>query len=304
MTESVGSQGFIGIGKESEAGSAVEPTVYLAFDSETLAEAIDRAEAEGITGTRGRSKLRSVQTLKKPGGGFSLSGIKVEDLPLLLELALGGAATGGSLGSIGLTETLSTFTVVVFKNVKKFTYAGCKMGKASLSSSASNQLLRLSVENIVAMTEAIADNDLTPSYVSTQRPLTHRDSTLSVDSTPIAVEEIRIDVENTLDDNLFRNSQTRLYVAENDRKVGGQITVGWNSDNYTSALALFYSGATGAITVSWTDGTRTLAATLPYVYFTGETPQIGGRGVMNMNLPFEAKDSADGANDSLVIVLS
>jgi len=304
MGESTGNKGFIGFAKETEAGEAVEPTVYLAFDSETLAEAIDRAEAEGITGTRGRSKLRSVQTLKKPGGGFSLSGIKVEDLPLILELALGGAATGGSLGSIGLEETLPTFTIVVYKNVKKFTYAGCKMGKASFSSSASNQLLALAVENVVAMTEAIADNNLTPSYVSTQRPLTHRDSTLTVDSTPIAVEEIRIDVENTLDDNIFRNSQTRLHISEDDRKVGGQAVIGWNSDNYTNALAKFYSGATAAIAVSWTDGTRTLAISLPYVYFTGETPQIGGRKVMNMNLPFEAKDSADGANDSVEIILS
>jgi len=306
MGESSGSQAFIGIGKEAAEtpGEAVEPTVFFAFSSETMGQAIDREESEGIAGTRGRAKLRSVQTLKKPGGGFSVEGLKAENLPLLLELGL-GAFSGSVLGSGTLTETLSSFTVVVYKNVKKFTYAGCKIGRLRFSSSKSAQLLKLDVEDIVAMTGTPDDKGaLAPSYLETQRPLVHRDSILKIDSTPTPVEELTFEIENTLDAELFRNSQTRLAVPEEDRKVSGNLVVSWNTATYASGLAKFLSGETAEVEGYWTDGTNTLKVIFPYVYFTGETPKVGGRGVMTLPLPFEAKDAADGANDSMQVILS
>lgn len=299
-----GSSGFIGIGLESDGGVAVAPTVYLPFDSETFATTIDRAESEGITGSRSRPKLESVQTLKKPGGGFVCSGVNAQALPILIEAVMGGSVAGGSTGACALAEALSYYTVVVYKGVKKFTYAGCKVGKLTLSSSKGAQLLKADISGIVAMSEAIAANDLSASYTRTQRPLTHRDSVLKIDTAAIPVEEISIEIENVLDADQFFNSQERLAVPETDRKVGGSVTPPWNADAYTAALTKFYSGETAAIEATWTDGTHGLVVSLPQVYFTGTTPQIGGRGVMNLPAPFEAKDSVAAANDSVGIVLS
>lgn len=304
MSESVGYKGQLGLGKETTPGTPVAPTVFLAFESETFKNEIERAESAGIAGTRGRSKLRSTQTKKRPGGGFVLSGTKVEELPLLLELAF-GTFSGGSLGSTALAEALPSFTVEIDKVARRATYAGCKMGLLRLASSSGDQLLKLEAENIVAMSEAIsADAATTPVYTETQRPLVHKDATLTVDTEELHIEEVSLEIENTLDDDLFRNSQTRLAVPELDRRVGGAITSSWNADAYTHALAKFYSGTTAAVVVSWTDGTRTLSVSLPYCYFTGETPSIPGREVMTLSLPFEAKDSADGAADAIQITLS
>jgi len=304
MSESAGYKGQLGLGKESEAGTAVEPTHFFAFSSETFGQEIERAESEGITGSRGRARLRSVQTLKRPGGGFVIEGVKAEDLPLLLELAMGNALTGGSEGSVQLAEALPSFTVEVDKVVKVFTYAGCKMGILRFSSSYSDQLLKVEAESIVAMSEAVSDPPATTgAYLNTQRPLVHRDSTLTVDSTEFDVEEVSVEIENVLDDALFRNSQTRLEVPEMDRQVSGRASVSWNSETY-AALSKFTGGEAAVLSLSYTDGTRTVTFSLPQVYFTGETPKIAGREVMTLPLPFEAKDSADGAADSIEIVIT
>jgi len=304
MTESAGYKGQLGLGKETTPGEAVEPTHFFAFSSESFRSEIERAESEGITGSRGRSKLRSVQTVKRPGGGFTVEGVKAEDLPLLLELALGTAPAGGSEGSVVLAETLGSFTVEVDKVAKVMTYAGCKMGLLRLSSAYSNQLLRLEVDQVVAMTEAVSGGPATSgSYLNSQRPLVHRDSTLLVDESELNVEEVSVEIENTLDDALFRNSQTRLAVPEMDRRLSGRITVSWNADS-AAAFAKFTGGETAALALSYTDGTHGVQIALPYCYFTGETPQIGSREVMTLALPFEAKDSADGAGDAVEMVIS
>jgi hypothetical protein len=219
--ESVGTLAVVGIGIEQTPGVAVSPSFYMLMNSETMGNVIEVFKDNGIAGTRGRAKIRRAQTVQKPGGGITREGISHEHLPLLLQLAC-GAWSGGSttLGSATLKETLPTATIRVYKNVKEFVYAGCKIGSLKLSSSATAQPLKCELNNIVAMTEAKLDRTMpAPVYPSTERALQHRDLVMTLDAAASPIEEAEVEIVNVFDENVYRNSQTRLCVQELDRNV-------------------------------------------------------------------------------------
>jgi hypothetical protein len=303
--ESVGTLAVVGIGLEITPGLAVSPSFYMLINSETLGNVIDVFEDNGIAGTRGRAKIRRAQTIQKPGGGITREGISREHLALLIQLALGNW-TGGSngIGSGTLTETLPSATIRVFKNVKEFVYAGCKIGSLKLSSSGTAQPLKCELSNITAMTEAVLDRTMgAPVYPATQRALQHRDLTMLIDSVALPIEDVELEVANTFDEAVFRNSATRLAIPEIDRKVSGRITLPWNSDTYAGPLTKFYSGAAASLSLAWRDDVNNgLRAVMNNVFFTGETPKVPGRTIMTLPLPFDARDSADGANDAITII--
>jgi hypothetical protein len=305
--ESVGTLAVVGIGIEQTPGVAVSPSFYMLFNSETMGNAIEVFDDNGIAGTRGHAAIRRVNTTQKPGGGLVREGISREHLPVFLQLAL-GAWSGGSttLGSGTLKETLPSCTIRVFKNVKEFVYAGCKIGSLKLSSSATSQPLKCELSNIVAMTETIVDRTMgAPVYPATQRPLVHRDLVMTIDNVATQPEDVEIEIVNGLDEGVFRNSITRLSIPEIDRRVSGKVTLPWNADTYANQLAKFYSGAAASLSASWADASlNTVKALLGNIFFTGETPKVPGRTIMTLGLPFDARDSVDGANDSIQIILA
>jgi hypothetical protein len=300
----MGYKGVIGVGKESVEGQAVAPAFFFPFNSHTFGKQIDRAEATGMNGSRGKSQTRSQQTLNKSGGGFVYEGVKATELPIFIEMSHGAWSGGTSyFGSGTLTETLPTYTFVVWDGVERHTYAGCKAGKITFASSKGSQLLKVTMENIVALTGVPTSDPLIPtSYVSDGKPLVHCRSTLKIDTVSTPVDDFQFTLENVLDADEFFNSQDRQAVPEEDRNVSGSVTLPYNSTTYAAALAKFYSGAVAAITQEWTDGSYTAKLIMNTVYFTGQTPGIDGRKAVMLTAPFEARDSADGANDAVSYV--
>lgn len=78
------------------------------------------------------------------------------------------------------------------------------------------------------------------------------------------------------------------------RKIGGQLDVEFNSlsgfyDTFaadtTTTLELIFTGPLIASTFHYS-----LAVLIPAVKFDGETPEVGGPGVLNMNMPFSGYD--------------
>lgn len=294
-----GYQACLGIAKETELGTAVTPpTKWLEFESETFDEDRNWFEGKGVDGTRSKSKTREVETTLDPKGGFVIDGLQGADLDLILELLLGNYASGtGYLG-----DTLPSFTAVVHKPPRYDVYAGCKLSSGRFEAGQEAQGLKFTAELIaMALTEGDSDDLGTPSYAG-EVPLTFARSTFSVAGSAVRVKDFNLTVANALDDQVYRNSQTRLALPENDeRAVNGELTVDWNAANYTAFMARWRAAAYAEFRAEFTNGVYVVTFVCPNCRFPTERGKISGKEGIEMPVKLEARSSAPGESDEIYI---
>ena len=294
-----GYQSALGIAKETDLGDAVTPpTLFLEFESETFDEERNWFEGKGIDGTRSKSKNRETETTLDPKGGFVLDGLKGADLDLILELLLGNYASGtGYLG-----DSLPSFTTVACKPPRYDVYAGCKMTSGRFEAGQDAQGLKFTAE-VVAMSLAEGDSgDLdTPSY-NDEIPLTFAGATFAVGETAVRVKDFNFTVANAIDDQVYRNSQTRLALPENDeRDVSGELTVDWNAANYTAFMAKWRASTYAEFRAEFTNGVYVVTFVCPNCRFPSERGKIAGKEGIEMPVRLLARASAPGQADELYI---
>ena len=300
------SSGYLGklaVKKETNEGEAVTVDTPIEISSETLTQEIDHEDVSGMTGTRSRTEARDVQTLKKPGGDFNVNGVLPDYLGVILECLLGSWAAGsGFAGTASLAESLPSFTTVVDKVVKRMTYAGCKFTRGEFSSSQDDQPLKLAA-TVIAMTEAQGDAAFPSLAYSSQVPMIHAGSSLTIGEETVRAQSLSWFVANTADEAVFRNSQTRLTVPPLDREVGGTVSCDWNDDNY-HLYTKFLNHTSAEIVSAYTNGAYTMTVTMPQVKLATETGKISGRETLLHDVPFRALASDASARDEISIVIA
>lgn len=297
-----GYRGALGLIKEAVLGTAKTAQTgtlkYLEIESETFGAPIGTAESKGITGSRSRSKHTIVQGKKDVRGGFVINGAKGADFDLLLELSLGNYASGTGYPK----DILPSFTVVRYAPPIYDIFAGCKMSKFGLASSQDDQALKLTAE-VVGMTRANGvQTDLgTPSYAD-EIPLTHMRSTFTVASESVRTKSFGLNVVNALDEEVYRNSQNRLALPENDlRSVDGEMMLDWNQDNIDHVLDLWEAWTFGELMAEYTNGVYVVTVVAPNCIFPSERAKIGGPGTLEEPVKFNAFASTPGASDEVYI---
>ena len=143
----------------SASGAVTQPFVFVSEGIQKKGRIIER---DGIRGSRSHS---SEDTRSGP---YSVAGQLVleptpEDLAIWFPRILGAAASGTTFA---LAETLPDFNLAVDRGAKVFTYAGCKVGKATFSGTQGG-LLRLTL-HIVGKTEAIGNSGTFPALTLTE----------------------------------------------------------------------------------------------------------------------------------------
>jgi hypothetical protein len=176
------------------------------------------------------------------------------------------------------------------------------MSSGTFSSSEDNQALKFAAE-VIAMLRADGDaEDLgTPIYAD-EIPLTHMRSTFSVEDEAVRAKSFNLKVAHALDDKVYRNSQVRLALPENDlRKVDGEMALDWNADNIAHVLHLWESWGFGELRTEYTNGVYVLTFVAPNCAFPTDRAKIGGPGTLEMPTKFNAYASTPGASDELYI---
>ncbi len=165
-----------------------------------------------------------------------------QDLSVWLPRILGAAPDGADFN---LAETLPSFTLTIDRVAKVFTYAGCKVNRATFSGSQGG-LLQLSLD-IVAKSEVVAAAGTFPSLsTSVAQPYIFSDLDLTLASTAREVKEFELSIDNGLITDRFMNSVTIVSAPEGDRSIMLRTTHAWaasNTDLYAQALA----GAPGTL---------------------------------------------------------
>ncbi len=287
-TASMGYQARLGTKNETTYGTAVAVDQAFVFTSENIVKRGVIVERSGLRGTRSH-QADDVRVGPYTVGGRLVLEPTPQDLSIWLPRILGAAPDGANYN---LAETLPSFTLTIDRVAKVFTYAGCKVNRATLEG-AQGGLLRLSLD-IVAQSETVAAAGSFPTLTpSNTQPYIFSDLDLTLASTAREVKEFELAIDNGLITDRFMNSVTIVNAPEGDRGIVLRTVHAWaaaNADLYAQALA----GAAGTLQL-----TNALGGTPPDGYRTtfnfatlqvpDRSPNVPGRNEFFLNLEMAAR---------------
>lgn len=246
------------------------------FDSEDIRKRGVIIERDGLRGTRSHHADDTRVGPYTVGGTVTLQPTP-EDLDIWLPRILGAAE---STDVFALAETLPDFNVGVDRVTKVFTYAGCKVNKATFRGS-SGQTIRLILE-IVGKTESVANAGTFPTLsFSNTTPYVFTDLALTLQSSEREVTDFELVIDNQLVTDRFNNSLTVTDIPPGDRIISLRTTHPYasaNADLYAQALA----GAAGTLALA-TGGYSTSFA-FAKLQVPDESPVVQGKGEIPLTL--------------------
>jgi hypothetical protein len=287
-TASMGHQARLGTKNETTYGTAVTVDEAFVFTSESIAKRGVIVERSGLRGTRSH-QADDVRVGPYTVGGRLVLEPTPQDLSIWLPRILGAPADGANFH---LAETLPSFTLSIDRVAKVFTYAGCKVNRATLEG-AQGGLLKLSLD-LVAQSESVAAAGTFPALTaSVAQPYIFSDLALTLAATAREVKEFELSIDNGLVTDRFMNSITIVSAPEGDRNILLRTIHAWaaaNADLYAQALA----GAAGTLQL-----TNALGGTPPTGYRTtfnfatlqvpDRSPNVPGRNEFFLNLEMAAR---------------
>lgn len=287
-TASMGHQARLGTKNETVYGTAVTVDEAFVFVSEGIVKRGMIVERTGLRGTR------SHQANDARLGPYTVSGQLVleptpQDLSVWLPRILGAPADGANYN---LAETLPSFTLVIDRVAKVFTYAGCKVNRATLSGTQGG-MLRLALD-LVAQSETVAAAGTFPALTpSIAPPYIFSDLELTLASAVREVREFELAIDNSLVTDRFMNSLTIVNAPEGDRTITLRTVHAWAAET-TALYAQALAGAAGVLKL-----TNALGGTPPTGYQTtfnfatlqvpDRSPNVPGRSELLLNLEMIAR---------------
>ena len=292
MTAAIGTLGQFGLDSSNPV------TKRLDFMSENLVMREIPIDSNGVRGTRSPNVDRVRMGLRYVGGTINLQPNPVET-GLLLEWIMGASPSGSGPVTYALADTLPSRYVTVDRVAKVFTYAGCKVDKATFRCN-QGQALEISLD-VVGTTETVGNSGTFPSLSidTSAGPWIFSDMAISLNSSTLTVRECEIVVDNVIDRERFFNSNTLTTVETLDRNVFFRTMVPYG--DWTSLYGA--SGAGGLDCVAtFTNGVYILTMTFGKVVIPRTTPMIPGR--REVMLPLEGKAYKTGSTRELSIALA
>lgn len=262
--------------------------------AESLAESQVIDETGGTTGTTEHISERTRLGQKRCSGTIRLAASRLA-LDALLPFILGGSE---STNVFGLEDTIPEFYMMVDRDEKVYTYAGCRIARATFSGS-SGQMIFLDLD-IEAETETEGDAGTFPVLATpTESPYRFEDGVLTLVSSTREFNEFSLVIENQLDTERFENSLTRIDIPLLDRI----ITLGTNHPWSTANLELIkqdLAGAGGSLVFTNTEvATNILTFTFGTIQYPTRTP--GTTKAQVTRLPLEGMVRKAGSTASLVV---
>jgi len=304
----------LGIGVETTWSVAVTPTRFYEFTDESLALSIERIESEGLrAGNRVLRSDRYAVGQKAVEGSVTMD-MTAENSGLLFQHALGTVSTTTLSGSVkqhactlsdpyALGLTLEVGRPGNDGTVRAFTYSGCKISSFTLSNSV-NELLQGEF-NFVGKDESTG-SITSASYPSSQELLSFAGATISVAGSSYECKEASVEVNTGLNaERYILGSQTiNAPVAASMTEITGSVTAEFKD---LTAYNRFVNNTTASLTMAWVGtaitGTykRGITVTMPVVRFDGNTPNVGGPDIVDVELAYKAL--YDGTQEPITVTV-
>lgn len=324
MSMAGGLSAQFGMKAETTYGTAVTVDRFLEFNSESVAQSIERIESAGLRPARRVLSTTDWVAGKKSIGGDVDFEVQSQGFGLLLKHCLGSVASAqpnaGSAPTVyehtlkvGALDGLS-FTGQFARSdtggtIRAFTYAGCKVASWELSCSVDGFLMLKT--SLLGQSETTATGLATASYATNPTPLAFTGATIQIGGVSYDVKNFDLSANNSLkEDRYFMRGSTNSALREEPlegaglREIGGNIEIEFGS---LTPYTLFTAGTVGAVTASF-QGTNialsynyALEVTLPAVRFDGTTPVVSGPDLIDQSLPYKCLD--DGTSTTPVQIV-
>lgn len=299
----------IGMAAESTVGTYATPTRFLEFVNESMRLEVARVESRALrSGTRTLRNDRWVLGRRSVSGSVAFE-VADRGFGLPLAYAFGGgtwsiATPSGGTATRDITITQGTnfgraLTLQVGRpdmagTVQPFSYLGCKVTEAEISSDVDG-LLNLSL-SFTGIDEQTGVSLASVSYPATQSLLSWVGGTFAFAGSALDVKNFSFSVSHGLNTERYflRGSSgtlTKEAVEAGMAEVTGSFTVEFES---LTQYNRYVNGTTGTLAGTWQGGTTEagtfyqLTVTCPAVRFDGETPNVGGPDILELNVPFKA----------------
>ena len=302
----------LGVKAETTWGTFVAPTRFYPLISESLTEEIDRLESEGIIA--GQRVLRSEQWAagNVDVGGDIQTELYQQGMGALLKACFGAVATTGA-GPYTHTFTPGDLTddhlsVQVGKpdvagTVQPFSFYGMKVTDWELS---------IEAGGLVALTTSLIGKQLATSDAlvgsgsygtGAAAPFTFKHATAAIAGGAANVKKLTIKGSNGLDgDRRFIGSEYRAEPLEADlREYGGTADLEFES---LTQYNRFRNANEVALVSTISAGAAASLTTTMNVRFDGATPEVDGRGIVQLSAPFKCIGTTTDASAITAVLIS
>ena len=282
---SIGSQAKLALDAVLPFDGSSEPFEFI---SESVKMTQDVIAPPGIRGTRSRNSSRVRKGVERVGGQITLHP-NVYELDLLLPRILGGATAGGVTK---VAETLPEFQLMVDRVAKVFTYAACRIARATFRGSPGDYLeLTLDIEGetesvgAAGSFPAISPNTATRAWI-----FNDVDFTFAHDASATQVLSFELVIDNVLaTDRFHAGSLVRAEIPALDRMVTLGVTLPYTPDE-VDLHDLAETGAAG--TMSWNDkstgGSSDYTIDFANLKAPTDSPVVVGKDEIGITLQFQA----------------
>lgn len=301
----------LGVKAETTYGTFVTPTRFYPIISESIKEEIDRMESDATV--PGARLLNSAQWA---AGNVSISG----DIQTELYQAGMGALMKAAFGAVSTTGAgpyIHTFTPGdldddslsiqvgrpdIAGTTQPFSLAGCKVTDWELSVDAGG-LVTLTT-SVVAQSLVTATALATASYgTGAATPFTFKHASATIAGSSAAIKKLSVKCSNGLDsDRRFIGDPLIAQPLEADRRTyEGTIDLEFESLTHMNR----YRNATEvALVVTITAGASASLVITMNVRFDGSTPEVDGRGIVQLSSPFTCIASTTDASGFTAVLTS
>lgn len=248
-------------------------------------------------GARGSRSMRDTTTADGPytvGGGLAVQPADDEWdalLPFINGGTRSGAGTGGDPYLYPLADTLPAFYVAQEKIAKVPEWAGCKVNRAVIRSSAASPVLTCEMD-VQGKTETLGNSGTFPAIsgtLTTDQPFLHQQLVCTLNSVVVLVDDVVLTIDNMLGLDRFLNSQTRTDLPEHGRLITLDIANPFNATDvalYNIAVA----GISGSLV--YTNGSRVLTFSFANLKAPPDVIESAARGESMLRLKFVAYETA------------
>lgn len=265
---------------------------------ETIARQGRILERNGLRGTRSHVADDARQGPYSVAGALQLEPTP-DDLVFLLPWILGGSPTGTTYP---LADTLPSFSLQIDRIAGVFTYAGCKVRRATFRGAKGGKV-NLSLE-LAAQSETAgaAGSFALPAVAASQVKgpyILGGDTSLVLNGVAREVAEFELVIDNGLVTDRFMNNLTVVSLPENDRQIALHTSHAYASQNvdlYNQALA----GAAGTLIL--TNGGSSTAFSFGTLQVPAQSPTASSRAEIMLRLEMAARKT--GSTLELTVVHS
>lgn len=318
MATASGIAGQFGYAAETTWSVYKVPDHWVECTADNVNLSKTRVESAGIRqNNRVQRSDRFITSQSSIGGDMEFE-VSSKGFGLLMKHWLGAIATttpGGGTNSrkhsatvgdpFGLGLTLQVGRPDNTGVVRAFSYTGCKITTASLSNSTQGYLMFK--PTFIGYDEDTSQTLGTVSYAATDEVFSFAGGNVTIGGSQLAnIKDITITSNQALDENRFflrANNRRQEPIANGLCEITGTMTCEFPG---LTEYNRFVNGTLANITATWTGFTLlegsifpSVTVTMPVSRFDGETPNLKGKEMLEMKLPFKALN--DGSQQPITV---